>query len=169
MTRLQKFVEKGAYGEGPGRTAYVLDSHSLPQAADGMNWQEVVSFSAADEVFSDPGLKAVAKAAIDKGGEIVAQTGSLIANPVAHAPRLRKTVPGIEGRARMRVAAGDACRDRGSDFPSPWRNYPPRGPYPQQEDCPQGRQLRQQRYFPPQMTDCQVLDADTAEQRRLRR
>lgn len=24
-TRLQKFVERGAYGEGPGRTAYVLD------------------------------------------------------------------------------------------------------------------------------------------------
>jgi len=69
--RLQKFVEMGAYGEGPGRTAYVLDSSSLPHAADGMKWQKVVSFSAADEVFSDPGLKAVFKAAIDKGCEIV--------------------------------------------------------------------------------------------------
>ena len=76
MNRLMKFVEKGAYGEGSGRTAYVLDSSSLPQAADGMKWQEVVSFSAADEVFSDPGIKGVFKAAIDKGGEIAAKPAS---------------------------------------------------------------------------------------------
>ena len=72
MNRLQKFVEKGAYGEGPGRTAYALDPNLLPQSAEGMKWQEVVSFSAADEVFSDPGLKAVFKAAIDKGWAIIA-------------------------------------------------------------------------------------------------
>jgi hypothetical protein len=32
MTRLQKFVEKEANGESPYRTAYVLQSNSLPQA-----------------------------------------------------------------------------------------------------------------------------------------
>jgi hypothetical protein len=47
--------------------------------------------------------------------------------------------------------------------------YPPRGFYPQQEERPQGRQLRQKKYFPPQMSDCQVLDTDTAaENGRLR-
>jgi hypothetical protein len=69
----------------------------------------------------------------------------------------------------MRVAAGMlVVAIVATTYPA-WAQYPPRGPYPQQEECPQGRQLRQQKYFPPQMTDCQVLDADTAEQRRLRR
>jgi hypothetical protein len=36
-----------------------------------------------------------------------------------------------------------------------------RAPFPQ-EECPQGRQLRAQRAFPSTMTDCEVLDADTA-------
>lgn len=44
--------------------------------------------------------------------------------------------------------------------------YGPRGADPQQDECPQGRLLRQQKYFPPQLTDCQVLEADTAEQNR---
>jgi hypothetical protein len=45
-------------------------------------------------------------------------------------------------------------------------------PMPAQgEDCPQGRAIRQkQGYYPPTMTDCQVLDADTAvENQKLRR
>jgi hypothetical protein len=71
MTRLQKFVERGAYGEGPGRTAYLLDLTSLPPAAEGMDWHKVDSFSAADEVFNDPGLEAVFKTAIEKGCAIV--------------------------------------------------------------------------------------------------
>jgi hypothetical protein len=35
-------------------------------------------------------------------------------------------------------------------------------PYPSQEECPQGRQIRAQKPYPASMTDCQVLDADTA-------
>jgi hypothetical protein len=38
------------------------------------------------------------------------------------------------------------------------------------EDCPQGRQIRAQKSFPSSMSDCDVLDADTAiENQRLRR
>jgi hypothetical protein len=35
-------------------------------------------------------------------------------------------------------------------------------PPPAQEECPQGRQIRAQRAYPSTMTDCEVLDADTA-------
>jgi hypothetical protein len=35
-------------------------------------------------------------------------------------------------------------------------------PYPRQEECPQGRQIRAQKAYPSTMSDCQVLDADTA-------
>jgi hypothetical protein len=59
MNRLQKFVESGAYGEGPGRHAYVLQSSALPVPSEGMEWHQVEKFSAADEVFENPGLKAV--------------------------------------------------------------------------------------------------------------
>jgi hypothetical protein len=77
MRRLQKFVERGAYGEGSGRTAYVLDLSSLPPAADGMGWKKIEAFNAADEVFNDPGLKAVFKTAIEKGSALVMPEGEL--------------------------------------------------------------------------------------------
>ena len=70
---MQKFVERGAYGEGAGRHAYVLESSALPMPTDGMEWHEVERFSAADEVFENPGLKAVFKMAIEKGCAIVAK------------------------------------------------------------------------------------------------
>jgi hypothetical protein len=41
---------------------------------------------------------------------------------------------------------------------------------PQQDECPQGRQIRAQKGYPSTMTDCEVLDADTAaENQKLRR
>jgi hypothetical protein len=70
-TRLQKFVERGAYGEGPGRTAYILDSSSLPQSAEGIDWQKVDSFNAAEEVLNDPGLKPVFKMPLEKDCALV--------------------------------------------------------------------------------------------------
>ncbi len=73
MNRLQKFVENGAYGEGPGRHAYVMQSSALPTASEGMKWHQVEKFSAADEVFENPGLKEVFKMAIDKGCAVVAK------------------------------------------------------------------------------------------------
>jgi hypothetical protein len=56
MNRLQKFVEQGAYGERPGRTAYALGQGNLPEHCKGMEWTPVSSFSAADEVLAEPGL-----------------------------------------------------------------------------------------------------------------
>jgi hypothetical protein len=46
-----------------------------------------------------------------------------------------------------------------------------RQPAPGREECPQGRQIRQQQgFYPSTMTDCQVLDADTAvENQKLQR
>jgi hypothetical protein len=38
------------------------------------------------------------------------------------------------------------------------------GPPPTLEECPQGRQIRAQKAYPSMMTDCEVLDADTAAQ-----
>jgi hypothetical protein len=73
MNRLQKFVERGAYGEGTGRHAYVLQSSALPKPSEGMEWHQVEKFSAAEEVFENPGLKAVLKTAIEKGCAIVAR------------------------------------------------------------------------------------------------
>jgi hypothetical protein len=73
MNRLQKFVERGAYGEGPGRHAYVLQSSALPMPSEGMEWRQVEKFSAADEVLENPRLKAVFKMAIDKGCAVVAK------------------------------------------------------------------------------------------------
>jgi hypothetical protein len=45
-----------------------------------------------------------------------------------------------------------------------------RRPGPAQEQCPQGRQIRAQKAYPATMTDCEVLDADTAaENQKLQR
>jgi hypothetical protein len=70
-TRLQKFVETGAYGESLGRVAYVLDVSALPPPEDGKEWQRIDSFSAAEEVLNDPGLKSVFKTALDNGFAVV--------------------------------------------------------------------------------------------------
>jgi hypothetical protein len=53
MNRLQKFIERGVYGTT--RIAYVLQPRSLPPAAEGMDWYNVGSFNAADEVEKDEG------------------------------------------------------------------------------------------------------------------
>lgn len=39
------------------------------------------------------------------------------------------------------------------------------GRYQAQEECPQGREIRAKKSYPAAMTDCQVLDADTAKLR----
>jgi hypothetical protein len=71
ITRLQKFIEKGAYGEAANRTAYVLDVSALPRPNKGLEWQKIDSFSAAEEVLNDPGLKTVFKTAIENGFAVV--------------------------------------------------------------------------------------------------
>jgi hypothetical protein len=77
VNRLQKFVEKGSYGEGRGRTAYILDPEALPPSTDGMEWQRVDTFNAGDELLKHPGLKEVFKAAIDKGVAMIAAPARL--------------------------------------------------------------------------------------------
>lgn len=43
-------------------------------------------------------------------------------------------------------------------------------PDPAQEECPQGREIREQKAYPSTMSDCEVLDADTsAERQKLHR
>ena len=69
MNRLQKFIERGVYGTT--RIAYVLQPRSLPPAAEGMDWYNVGSFNAADEVEKNSSLKKVFKTAIQKGCAIV--------------------------------------------------------------------------------------------------
>ena len=71
-TRLQKFIETGAYGDGSGRAAYVLNASALPRPAKGKEWHRIDSFSAAEEVLNDPDLQSIFKMAIDKGCVVVA-------------------------------------------------------------------------------------------------
>jgi hypothetical protein len=71
MNRLQKFVEKGAYGEGPLRVAYVLDADKLPAPIDGGRWDPSHDFNAGDELLGNMELKDVFKAAVDNGYAIV--------------------------------------------------------------------------------------------------
>jgi hypothetical protein len=70
MTGLHKFVEKGQRGEETGRAAYVFQSSSLPQPAEGTLWYPV-RFNAAEELLYDPSLEAVFKMAIEKGCAVV--------------------------------------------------------------------------------------------------
>lgn len=67
MNRLQKFVEQGAHGENPGRTAYAFGPTNLPEPSKGLEWRPVVPFSAAEEVMRDAGLKDLFRAAIATG------------------------------------------------------------------------------------------------------
>jgi hypothetical protein len=73
MNRLQKFVEQGAYGETSGRVAYAFQSSLLPEPVNGMGWQTAQSFSVADELIKDAGLRDVFKAAVDKGYAVVSR------------------------------------------------------------------------------------------------
>jgi hypothetical protein len=67
MNRLQKFIEQGAYGEKSGRVAYVLRLDTLPDSIEGMTWQNVQPFSAADDLLENASLRDVFKAAIANG------------------------------------------------------------------------------------------------------
>lgn len=72
MARLQKFIEQGADGVEPGRTAYAFIQDKLPPPDENLEWKAVPSFNAADEVMRDPGLKELFMKAIEDGYAIVA-------------------------------------------------------------------------------------------------
>lgn len=73
MNRLQKFVERGAFGEGTGRAAYVLDPTKLPEPGSGFDWQIVDDFLPGDAVLADPGLKQLFEVALKRGCAVVAR------------------------------------------------------------------------------------------------
>lgn len=73
MKRLQKLVERGAFGEGAGRAAYVLNPDKLPEPNSGFEWHIVGDFLPGDAIFADPGLKPVFEAALKRGCVIVAK------------------------------------------------------------------------------------------------
>ena len=75
MNRLTKAIETGASGETTGRVAYVLEPKKLPEAHPGCAWREDATFSAADEVLADGGLKEVFRAAVRHGFAIVGPAG----------------------------------------------------------------------------------------------
>jgi hypothetical protein len=71
MNRLQKFVEQGAFGERPGRTAYAFSALVLPEPGKGLDWRPVKDFDAGNEVMADAGLRQVFEDAIKRGCAIV--------------------------------------------------------------------------------------------------
>ncbi|UVO30510.1 hypothetical protein [Bradyrhizobium arachidis] len=73
MIRLQKFVERGAFGEGPGRAAYVFEPTKLPEPSSGFKWQVVGDFMPGDAILADPGLKQVFEVALKHGCAVVAR------------------------------------------------------------------------------------------------
>ncbi|MBR1187273.1 hypothetical protein [Bradyrhizobium sp. AUGA SZCCT0160] len=75
MNRLRKYVEQSLDGREL-RVAYAMTLTALPEARPRSKWQEVVPFSAADEVLAEPGLKTLFKAAIERGFAIVPRSES---------------------------------------------------------------------------------------------
>jgi hypothetical protein len=75
MNRLQKFVERGAYGEKPWRTAYAFGPGNLPEPGAGLEWKPVTSFRPADELIDNAGLKEVFNAALKDGCAVVMNPG----------------------------------------------------------------------------------------------
>jgi hypothetical protein len=74
MNRLQKFIERSISDQRPGRTAYAFEHIALPPPDTGMNWQQVQSFSAADDLLADPSLKDSIRLALAKGYAVVGKT-----------------------------------------------------------------------------------------------
>jgi len=73
MNRLQKFVEQGAYGEKPGRTAYAFGPGNLPEPGKGLRWGTVTPFRPADELMENTRLKEIFQAAIATGCAVVSR------------------------------------------------------------------------------------------------
>ena len=71
MKRLQKFVERGDYGEGPGRTAYALDPAKLPDPTAGFKWRVVDDFKPGEAILVNQGLKSVFQRALEDGVALV--------------------------------------------------------------------------------------------------
>lgn len=77
MNRLRKYVERGPFGEGPGRTAYALDASKLPEPNGGFQWSAVSDFNAGDAIYAEPQLKPVFEQALRRGCALVARETQL--------------------------------------------------------------------------------------------
>lgn len=60
-------------GRRTDRVVYVRKEWDLPKPLPGAEWQLDAKFNVADELLRDPELKAVLKAALEKGSEVVIQ------------------------------------------------------------------------------------------------
>jgi hypothetical protein len=73
VNRLQKYIERTDTGRDL-RTAYAMTRTALPDPRPRSQWREETTFSAADEVLANPGLKTVFKTAIERGFAVVPET-----------------------------------------------------------------------------------------------
>lgn len=64
MKLLRKYIERGPFGEGPGRTAYVIETSKLPEPNGNLQWQPVSEFNSVDAILAHPGLKPVFEQAL---------------------------------------------------------------------------------------------------------
>ena len=64
---LKRYIEWLPLGKRTGRVAYIVRESNLPEPVRGGEWELDAKFNVADELLSDPALKYVLKAAIDKG------------------------------------------------------------------------------------------------------
>jgi hypothetical protein len=71
MVRLKKYIEWMSRGRRSNRIAYVMNARNLPVPLPGAEWQIDERFSVADELLNHPELKAVFKAALENGAEVV--------------------------------------------------------------------------------------------------
>lgn len=77
MNGLRKFEERGTYGEGPARTAYVLNPEMLPSAATGFEWRPVTDFRPGEAILAEPNLKLVFDQALRHGVALVAAADAM--------------------------------------------------------------------------------------------
>jgi hypothetical protein len=71
MVRVKKYIEWMSRGQRSNRIAYVMNGRNLPTPLLGAEWQIDQGFSVADELLNDPELKAVFKAALENGAEVI--------------------------------------------------------------------------------------------------
>jgi hypothetical protein len=71
MVRLKKYIEWMSRGRRTNRIAYVMKGRNLPVPLPGAEWQIYEGFSVVDELLNDPELKAVFKAALENGAEVI--------------------------------------------------------------------------------------------------